>query len=115
MSCSNPAHKHSQHADPKQLAFEAAAVGVFLVPAWWLVSKATSVMRLGFTTNEGKAVLDIALAGALFHIASEEFGVNAWFLTNSHAAKKAFSSVDGSANVSDDMVDLRFNYGLPLY
>lgn len=114
MSCSNPQHKHPGQADPQHLALEAASVGVLLLPTWWLVAKATTAMRLGFTSNEAKAALDVALAGALFHVVAEEFGVNAWFLTNSYAAKKAFATVDGSANVSDDMVDLRFNYGFPL-
>ena len=94
-----------------QLAQEAVVVGVALVPLWWLVVKATDAMRLGLDTKT-KAALDVGLAGALIHLVAEESGVNTWYLANSHAAKKAFAKVDGAGNVSDDMVDLRFNYGL---
>jgi hypothetical protein len=36
-------------------------------------------------------LITVAVSGGLFHILSEESGVNNWFLTNSVAAKKSHS------------------------
>jgi len=90
-----------------QLGREALAVGVAVIPLWWLVRKATMTMSLGLT-NESKEILDVALSAALLHLVAEETGVNAWYLTNSFAAQKAFSKLDGVV-VSSDMGGLRFN------
>ena len=70
----------------QQLALEAAVVGVGLIPMWMLVRRATTAMNI----YGGKEIIDIALAGAAFHLLAEESGLNTWYLTNGYAAQKAF-------------------------
>ena len=91
----------------EQLALEAMVVGVGLVPMWWLVTKATTAMRFG---GGSKAFLDVALAGALFHLAAEESGLNTWYLAHSHAAQKAFAR-DFRGNVLHGDMDDVWSYG----
>ena len=70
----------------QQLALEAAVVGVGLIPIWMLVRRATTAMNI----YGNKEIIDIALAGAAFHLLAEESGLNTWYLTNGYAAQKAF-------------------------
>jgi hypothetical protein len=93
--------------DPAQLAREAFVVGVAIIPLWWTVRQVTTAMSLGFT-SENKATLDVALSAALLHLVAEETGVNTWYLTNSFAAQKAFSKLDGVV-VSSDLGGLRLD------
>jgi len=94
--------------DPAQLAREAFVVGVAIIPLWWTVRQVTTAMSLGFSSMENKATLDVALSAALLHLVAEETGVNAWYLTNSFAAQKAFSKIDGVV-VSSDLGGLRLD------
>jgi len=68
---------------------EAAIVGVALVPMWYAVARFTAAVQLG---GSYKALIDVALAGALFHLAAEESGLNTYYLTNSYAHEKAFAA-----------------------
>jgi hypothetical protein len=68
---------------------EAAIVGVALVPMWYAVARFTAAVQLG---GSHKALIDVALAGALFHLAAEESGLNTYYLTNSYAHEKAFAA-----------------------
>ena len=70
----------------QQLALEAAVVGVGIIPIWMLVRRATMAMNI----YGNKAIIDVALAGAVFHLLAEESGLNTWYLTNGYAAQKAF-------------------------
>ena len=86
MKCGHSKHYHREPRE--QLYMEATTVGAALVPMWWSVSQFTTAVKI---TGPYKQVLDVALAGFLFHIAAEESGLNAWYLSHSHAAKKQFS------------------------
>jgi hypothetical protein len=86
--------------DRQQLALEAAVVGIGLVPMWWLVTKATTAMRI---TGDSKGFIDVALAGALFHLAAEESGLNTWYLAHSYAAQKAFTADSRGHVLRSDM------------
>lgn len=81
--CEHPAHDHT--LEPWRLYQEAVSVGLLLVPVWFLTTKATTAVKIGGTA---KPYVDVAVAGFLFHLAAEESGVNAWYLTNSYAAQK---------------------------
>jgi len=83
MSCEHQTHDHT--LEHSRLYHEATAVGLLLVPMWWAVSKATTAVKIGGTV---KPFVDVAVAGFLFHLAAEETGVNAWYLTHSYAAQK---------------------------
>jgi len=72
----------------EELYKEAAFVGLALVPMWWLVKTFTTATNMD---GPYKEVLDIVIAGSLFHLTAEESGLNTWYLSNSHAAKKQFS------------------------
>ena len=71
----------------QQLALEATVVGIGLIPVWMLVRRATTAMRI---TGTSKGMIDVALAGAAFHLLAEESGLNTWYLSNSYAAQKSF-------------------------
>ena len=87
-------HKEHKHVDRKQLYGEALAVGAGLVPVWAAVSRATTLTRMDFASKD---VIDVFIAGILFHLLAEELGVNKWYLTNSHAANNVlYSSIDDS-------------------
>lgn len=103
MSCSCKTCKR-QESDEFKLYGEAIAVGAALVPMWFLVSTATTVTRIEFS---GKPMLDVFLSGLLFHLAAEEFGLNTWYLTNSHAAHKLLGDRVGeeSYDVVQPVVD----------
>ncbi len=88
LKCADGKCRH-RHSDRLKLYGEALVVGAALVPVYFAVSRATQAARIDFA---GKEVLDLFLSGFLFHLAAEESGVNEWYLTNSHAAKKIFSS-----------------------
>ena len=68
---------------------------------WFLTSKATEAVKIGGTA---KPLIDVAVAGFLFHLAAEESGLNAWYLTHSYAAQKVLhpkQSNDLLASVAD--------------
>jgi hypothetical protein len=88
LKCADGKCRH-KHSDRLKLYGEALVVGAALVPMYFAVSRATSATRIDFV---GKEVLDVFLSGFLFHLLAEESGVNEWYLTNSHAAKKIYSS-----------------------
>ena len=86
---SHCAHSRHQHKEPReQLYKEATFVGLALVPMWWYVSQFTTAVNI---KGPYKPVVDVALSGFLFHLGAEESGLNTWYLTHSHAAKKQFS------------------------
>jgi hypothetical protein len=75
-----------QHAE--ELAQEAVAVGISLVPLYYFTAKVVDK----FAPNlfpETRALVNVALSAGLFHIICEETGVNNWFLSNSVAARKS--------------------------
>ena len=63
-------------------------MGLALIPMWWSVSKFTTAVNV---SGAIKPAIDVAISGFFFHIAAEESGLNTWYLTNSHAARKQFS------------------------
>jgi NADH:ubiquinone oxidoreductase subunit 4 (subunit M) len=77
--------------DPTQLYKEAAFVGIALVPMWYLVAQFTTATMVYAASPQMKTMVDVALAGALFHLAAEESGLNHYYLTNSHAYQQSFS------------------------
>lgn len=72
----------------EDLISEALAVGLSIVPVFWVASKMVQSLVPDYYV-ETRVLMSVALAGGAFHIISEESGVNNWFLTNSVAAKKA--------------------------
>lgn len=96
MPCSHKEHR----GDKSQLYREALVVGATLVPVYVAVSQATTLSRIQF---ESKGILDVMLAGFLYHMIAEELGVNTWFLTQSHAAKNVLrTAIDGNL-IHDDL------------
>jgi hypothetical protein len=93
-------HKeHWRHHSTEGLYKEAAFVGLALIPMWWGISLFTTGAKIN---KDYKPFIDIALAGAAFHLVSEESGLNAWYLKHSYAARKHFSqeySNDGDPSV----------------
>jgi len=81
---------------------EALVVGATLIPVWAAVTRATTVTRINFGS---KAMLDIFMAGFLYHLLAEELGVNEWYLTNGHAARKVLGHSIESGHVVRDDVD----------
>lgn len=73
--------------ETEKLIEEALAVGVSLVPVMYVTRQFVDRMFSSWS-NQSRDALTIALGGGLFHIISEETGVNNWFLSNSVAAKK---------------------------
>lgn len=73
--------------ETEKLIEEALAVGVSLVPVMYITRQFVDKMFASWTVPS-RDMLTIALGGGLFHIISEETGVNNWFLNNSVAAKK---------------------------
>ena len=71
----------------EQLLMEALAVGASMVPVYWLTAKLLEKTTSSWTPGS-VVLLNVAVSAGLFHIISEETGVNNWFLTNSVAAKK---------------------------
>lgn len=74
------------HAE--DLTKEALAVGLSFLPVYWITDKVLMKFFPNWLPDTRKYV-NVAVAGGLFHIISEETGVNNWFLTNSVAARKA--------------------------
>lgn len=72
----------------EDLAIEAIAVGLSLVPVFWLTRRFVRQYATSLNENDINLVT-VAVSGGLFHILSEESGINNWFLSNSVAAKKA--------------------------
>ena len=70
---------------------EAAFVGIALVPMWFAVAQFTTAVKW-FPNNSYKQGFDVLLAGALFHLAAEESGLNTYYLTNSHAYDNSFAA-----------------------
>lgn len=87
-----------------KLYTEAAAVGLALVPLYYVVRRATTAFRLDSFAGSSKETVDLFICGALFHLLAEETGLNEWYLTNSHAAQKIMDTVvnDGSVHGSMD-------------
>ena len=77
--------------DHSKLYKEAAFVGISLVPMWFVVAQFTLATRVLSNSPQLKAMLDVAVAGALFHLTAEETGLNHYYLTNSYAYEKSFS------------------------
>ena len=77
--------------DPTQLYKEAAFVGIALVPMWYLVAQFTTATMVYVSSPHMKTMVDVAIAGALFHLTAEETGLNHYYLTNSHAYQQSFS------------------------
>ena len=73
--------------ETEKLIEEALAVGVSLVPVVYLTTQFVDKMFASWSLSS-LGMLSIALGGGLFHIISEETGVNNWFLSNSVAARK---------------------------
>ncbi len=88
LKCAKGECRH-KHSNKKNLYGEALVVGAALVPVFFAVSRATQAAKIDFV---GKEAFDVFLSGFLFHLVAEEFGINEWYLTNSHAAKKLYSS-----------------------
>ena len=77
--------------DPTQLYKEAAFVGIALVPMWYLVAQFTTATMVYVGSPQMKTMVDVAIAGALFHLTAEETGLNNYYLTNSFAYQQSFS------------------------
>ncbi len=95
--------------DPTQLYKEAAFVGIALVPMWFLVAQFTTATLVYAKSPQMKTMVDVALAGALFHLAAEESGLNHYYLTNSYAFQQSFSR-----EYKDERrgaVDVRIDFG----
>ena len=82
---------------------EAAFVGIALVPMWYAVAQFTTAVRW-FPNSSYKQGFDVLLAGALFHLAAEESGLNAYYLTNSHAYDNSFAAQFKDEHVPLDAV-----------
>jgi hypothetical protein len=78
--------------DHTQLYKEATFVGIALVPMWYAVTKFTLATRVLNNNPQAKAMLDVLIAGILFHLTAEESGLNTWYLTNSYAFQHSFST-----------------------
>jgi hypothetical protein len=70
---------------------EAAFVGIALVPMWFAVSQFTLATRVLTGSPQVKTMLDVMIAGALFHLTAEETGLNHYYLTHSYAYEKSFA------------------------
>ena len=77
--------------DHSQLYKEAAFVGISLVPMWFVVTQFTLATKVLTGSPQLKAMLDVIIAGSLYHLAAEESGLNHYYLTNSYAYQKSFS------------------------
>ena len=77
--------------DPTQLYKEAAFVGIALVPIWYLVARFTTATMVYAGSPQMKTMVDVAIAGALFHLAAEDAGLNTYYLTHSYAYQQSFS------------------------
>jgi hypothetical protein len=73
--------------ETEKLIEEALAVGVSLVPVMYITRQFVDKMFASWS-DPSRDILTIALGGGVFHIISEESGVNNWFLNNSVAARK---------------------------
>ena len=76
-----------RHGNHGQLYKEATLIGASLVPMWYAVKSLTTAMNFG---GKYKEMLDVAIAGALYHLTAEEIGLNAYYITNGHAYEQAF-------------------------
>ena len=92
--------------DHSLLYKEAAFVGISLVPMWFLVAQFTLATKVLTGSPHLKAMLDVAVAGALFHLTAEESGLNHYYLTNSYAYEKSFSN-----EFKRDDIDIRLDWG----
>ncbi len=84
MPCQHEDHKN---CDRDSLYLEALAVGLTLLPVWWAVRRGTAAVRW---SGPWKDSADLVLAGILFHLGAEHVGLNDWYLTHGHAARKSF-------------------------
>lgn len=88
---------------PGQVYREAAVLGLTFAPLWVLVTRATTFARI---SGEWKALLDVALTAAAYHIIAEDTGVTEWYLRHGAAVKKILNSTveqvaDGSVILTD--------------
>ena len=67
-----------------QLGKEAVAVGLGLVPIYFVVNE---------VLPNSQQWMKLAVAGASFHLLCEYYGINNWYLNNSVASKKKYSDV----------------------
>ena len=77
--------------DHSQLYKEAAFVGISLVPMWFIVTQFTLATKVLTGAPQLKAMLDVVIAGSLYHLTAEESGLNHYYLTHSYAYQKSFS------------------------
>lgn len=73
--------------ETEKLIEEALAVGVSLVPVIYVTRQFVDKLFASWS-EQSRGILTIALGGGVFHIISEETGINNWFLNNSVAARK---------------------------
>jgi hypothetical protein len=73
--------------ETEKLIEEALAVGVSLVPVMYVTRQFVDKMFSSWS-EQSRSLVTIALGGGVFHIISEETGINNWFLNNSVAARK---------------------------
>jgi hypothetical protein len=97
--------KRSHEAYERQVYQEAAVVGLTMLPMWVLVSRATDFFGI---RPVWKSALDVALAGAAFHLIAEESGVNAWYVQHGAAVQQLLTHTiereqrkDGAVLVDD--------------
>lgn len=91
-------HENHQHCDRQTLFLEALFVGVSFFPVYWAVRKSTTAFRW---KGDLKDVADVVLTGFLYHLGAEEIGLNEWYLTNGHVAKKSFQTFQQSGDAVD--------------
>jgi hypothetical protein len=72
------------------LLLEAGVVGATIVPVYGVVCSAVdSVLEGEDKKNPSLWMLKVGITGALYHLLSEAYGMNDWFLRNSVASQKA--------------------------
>ena len=99
--------------DTTQLYKEAAFVGIALVPMWYLVAQFTTATMVYVGSPQMKTMVDVAIAGALFHLTAEETGLNNYYLTNSYAFQQSFSREykDERRGAIDVRIDFGHGFG----
>ena len=99
--------------DLTRLYKEAAFVGIALVPMWYLVAQFTTATMVYVSSPHMKTMVDVAIAGALFHLTAEETGLNNYYLTNSYAFQQSFSREynDERRGAFDVRIDFGHGFG----
>ena len=70
------------------LLTEAAFVGATIIPVYSVVCQSVDAMFPASKEKNEMWAVKIGLSGALFHLLSEGYGLNEWFLSKSVAAHK---------------------------